>query len=172
LALCSPYAADRRIGGLVCDHDCVQQPNLENGSDWRVSLYPWGHVLTFDFYTKSDATDGRSDFNGLHSRRHDHEGEFYAFDMLVSDGEDLRKLPLSLRKTNLARLLARRVDAIPLSDVRAGRDRAGPVPARLPAGTGRDGLQASRLIAAAGSDTGSRSRAGSIPAFSRVQDPF
>jgi hypothetical protein len=92
--------------------------------------------------------------------------------MLVSDGEDLRKLPLSLRKTNLARLLARRVDAIPLSDVRAGRDRAGPVPARLPAGTGRDGLQASRLIAAAGSDTGSRSRAGSIPAFSRVQDPF
>ena len=32
--------------------------------------------------------DGRSDFNGLHSRRHDAEVEFYAFDMLVSDGED------------------------------------------------------------------------------------
>ena len=30
------------------------------------------------------------------------EVEFYAFDMLVSDGEDLRKLPLSMRKTNLA----------------------------------------------------------------------
>ena len=39
-------------------------------------------------------------FNGLHSRRHDAEVEFYAFDMLVSDGEDLRKLPLSMRKTN------------------------------------------------------------------------
>ena len=52
--------------------------------------------------------DGVSDFNGLHSRKHDDEVEFYAFDMLVSDGEDLRKLPLSLRKTNLARLLARR----------------------------------------------------------------
>ena len=38
--------------------------------------------------------------------------QFYAFDMLVSDGEDLRKLPLSMRKTNLARLLARRVDGI------------------------------------------------------------
>jgi bifunctional non-homologous end joining protein LigD len=48
--------------------------------------------------------DGRSDFNGLHSRKHDAEVEFYAFDMLVSDGEDLRKLPLSMRKTNLARL--------------------------------------------------------------------
>ena len=35
--------------------------------------------------------DGRSDFNGLHSRRHDAEVEFYAFDMLVSDGEDLRR---------------------------------------------------------------------------------
>ena len=39
--------------------------------------------------------DGRSDFNGLHSRKHDDEVEFYAFDMLVSDGEDLRRLPLS-----------------------------------------------------------------------------
>ena len=44
--------------------------------------------------------DGVSDFNGLHSRRHDAEVEFYAFDMLVSDGEDLRKLPLTMRKTN------------------------------------------------------------------------
>ena len=34
--------------------------------------------------------DGRSDFDGLHSRKHDDEVEFYAFDMLVSDGEDLR----------------------------------------------------------------------------------
>jgi bifunctional non-homologous end joining protein LigD len=62
--------------------------------------------------------DGRSDFNGLHSRKHDAEVQFYAFDMLMSDGEDLRKLlPLSMRKTNLARrLLTRRVDDIFLSD--------------------------------------------------------
>jgi bifunctional non-homologous end joining protein LigD len=56
------------------------------------------------------SVDGVSDFNGLHSRRHDAEVQFYVFNMLLSDGEDLRKLPLSLRKTNLARLLARRVD--------------------------------------------------------------
>jgi bifunctional non-homologous end joining protein LigD len=59
--------------------------------------------------------DSRLDFNGLLSR-HDHEVEFYAFDMLVSDGEDLRQLPLSMRKTNLARLL----DGIFLSDFETG----------------------------------------------------
>ena len=40
--------------------------------------------------------------------------------MLVSDGEDLRKLPLSMRKTNLARLLARRVDGIHLAPFEQG----------------------------------------------------
>ena len=60
--------------------------------------------------------DGISDFNGLHSRKHDDEVQLYAFDCLVSDGEDLRKLPLSMRKTNLARLLARRPDGIFVSD--------------------------------------------------------
>jgi bifunctional non-homologous end joining protein LigD len=54
--------------------------------------------------------DGRSDFNGLHSHKHDDEVQFYTFDCLVTEGEDLRKLPLSMRKTNPARLLARRVD--------------------------------------------------------------
>jgi ATP-dependent DNA ligase len=32
----------------------------------------------------------------------------YAFDILTLDGEDLRTLPLSMRKPNLARLLSRR----------------------------------------------------------------
>jgi len=41
----------------------------------------------------------------LHSRKPDDEIEFYAFDMLVSDGDVIRKLSLSMRKTNLARLL-------------------------------------------------------------------
>src|SRR5260370_41058121 len=52
--------------------------------------------------------DGVPDFNVLHSRKHDDEVQPYAFDILTLDGEDLRPLPLSLRKTNLARLLARR----------------------------------------------------------------
>jgi bifunctional non-homologous end joining protein LigD len=38
--------------------------------------------------------------------------QFYAFDILISDGEDIRRLPLSMRRTNLARLLARRANDI------------------------------------------------------------
>jgi bifunctional non-homologous end joining protein LigD len=46
--------------------------------------------------------------------------QFYAFDILVSDGEDLRGLPLSMRKASLSRLLARRLDGIFLSDFEQG----------------------------------------------------
>jgi hypothetical protein len=38
--------------------------------------------------------DGVSDFNALHSRKHDHEVQFCAFDILVDGDDDLRKLPL------------------------------------------------------------------------------
>ena len=41
-----------------------------------------------------------SDFNALHSRKHNEEVQLYAFDILVLGGDDLRKLPLHLRKTN------------------------------------------------------------------------
>src|SRR5215831_3799197 len=51
--------------------------------------------------------DGIADFNALHARKHDHEVQLYAFDIMALDGEDLRGLPLSMRKTNLTRLLAR-----------------------------------------------------------------
>jgi ATP-dependent DNA ligase len=56
--------------------------------------------------------DGISDFEALHSRQHDDEVQLYAFDVLAMDDDDLRRLPLSMRKTNLARLLARRPDGI------------------------------------------------------------
>jgi bifunctional non-homologous end joining protein LigD len=47
--------------------------------------------------------DGISDFDALHSRKHDDEVQFCAFDILAEGGDDLRKLPLSMRKTNLER---------------------------------------------------------------------
>ena len=56
--------------------------------------------------------DGISDFNALHSGRHNEEVQLCAFDVLAMDGDDLRRLPLSMRKTNLARLLARRPEGI------------------------------------------------------------
>jgi len=37
--------------------------------------------------------------------KHNDEVQLRAFDVLAMDGDDLRNLPLSMRKTNLARLL-------------------------------------------------------------------
>ena len=107
--------------------------------------------------------DGRSDFDALHSRRHDAEVEFYAFDILVSDGEDLRGLPLSMRKASLSRLLARRVDGIFLSDFEQGE--IGPDLFRHACLMGLEGMvrsTATAYIAAAGSGIGSRSKTGRI----------
>jgi hypothetical protein len=42
--------------------------------------------------------DGVFDFNGLRSRKHDHEVEFSAFDCPVSDGEDWAE---AIRRTTL-----------------------------------------------------------------------
>src|SRR6476620_6329321 len=91
-----------------------------NGHDWsdRFPLISEAALRTRNssFVIYGDAVllciDGRSDFNGLHSRRHDAEVQFYAFDILSSDSEDLRRPPLSMRKPILARLLARRIDGI------------------------------------------------------------
>ena len=99
-----------------------------NGHDWsgryplitEAALRNRNSSFVIDGEAALLGVDGVSDFNGLHSRKHDAEVEFYAFDMLVSDGEDLRKLPLSMRKTNLARLLARRVDGIHLAPFEQG----------------------------------------------------
>ncbi|WP_307720415.1 ATP-dependent DNA ligase [Bradyrhizobium brasilense] len=64
--------------------------------------------------------DGYSDFNALHSGKHNTEVEMLAFDILAMDGNDLRALPLSMRKTNLQRLLARRPEGIFVSDYEQG----------------------------------------------------
>lgn len=64
--------------------------------------------------------DGVSDFDALYGGKHNNEVMLYAFDILALDGDDLRKLPLHLRKNNLARLLARRADGIHLAPFEQG----------------------------------------------------
>jgi bifunctional non-homologous end joining protein LigD len=86
--------------------------------------------------------DGVSDFDGLHSREHDAEVQLYAFDCLALDGDDLRKLPLSMRKTNLARLLARRPDGIFIAPFELGE--IGPDLFRAACGMGLEGLVSKR----------------------------
>lgn len=72
---------------------------------------------------------GISDFNGLHSRKHDHEVQLYALGILALAGDDLRSLPLHMRKANLAQFLARRLTALPLRPSSAARS------VRAPTGT-------------------------------------
>lgn len=91
-----------------------------NGHDWT-KRFPWiveaalkkrEQQFVIDGEAVVLGVDGVSDFNALHSRKHDHEVQLYAFDILALGGEDLRPLPLSLRKTNLARLLRGRPDGM------------------------------------------------------------
>ena len=108
--------------------------------------------------------DGYSDFNALHSGKHNEEVQLCAFDVLAMDGGDLRSLPLSMRKANLARLLARRPDGIFLSDFEQGE--IGPDLFVAACQMGLEGLVSKHVtghIAAAGRNTGSRSKIESIP---------
>ena len=90
------------------------------GHDW-VGRFPWivetalknrHRQFVIDGEAVLLGVDGVSDFDGLHSGKFNHEVQLYAFDVLALDGEDQRDLPLSMRKTNLARLLARHPDGI------------------------------------------------------------
>jgi bifunctional non-homologous end joining protein LigD len=87
--------------------------------------------------------DGYSDFNALHSGKYNDEAELLAFDILALDGDDLRGLPLSMRKANLQRLLARRPDGIFLSDFEQGE--IGPDLFRKACEFGLEGLVSKRI---------------------------
>jgi bifunctional non-homologous end joining protein LigD len=121
-----------------------------NGHDWS-HRYPLIVEAALRNRSKSFVVDGEavllgvdgiSDFNGLHSRRHDGEVQLYAFDILALDGDDLRKLPLSMRKTNLARLLARRPEGIFVSDFEQGE--IGPGLFRAACNFGLEGIVSKR----------------------------
>ena len=68
--------------------------------------------------------------------------QLYAFDILALDGENLRSLPLSMRKTNLARLLARRPDGIFVAPFEQGE--IGPDLSRAACRMGLEGLVSKR----------------------------
>ena len=98
------------------------------GYDWT-RRYPWivedalknrQKRFVLDGEAVILGVDGISDFNALHSGKHNEEVQLCAFDLLAMDGDDLRDLPLSMRKANLTRLLARRPDGIFFSDFEQG----------------------------------------------------
>ena len=86
--------------------------------------------------------DGRSDFNALHSNRQNEEVQFCAFDVLAMGGDDLRALPLSMRKTNLERLLRGRPDGIFVNPFEIGA--IGPKLFHAACGMGLEGMVSKR----------------------------
>jgi bifunctional non-homologous end joining protein LigD len=86
--------------------------------------------------------DGIADFNALHSGKQNDEVQFCAFDVLAIDGEDVRDLPLSMRKTNLERLLRGRSDGIFINPFEIGA--IGPDLFRAACDMGLEGLVSKR----------------------------
>jgi ATP-dependent DNA ligase len=77
----------------------------KGGYDWS-KRYPWivesalknrQKHFVIDGEAVVLGVDGNADFNDLRSRKHDHEVQLYAFDILALGGDDLRSLPLHLR---------------------------------------------------------------------------
>jgi bifunctional non-homologous end joining protein LigD len=102
----------------------IRNPDCTFERGFRYRLEPCHQTRQKRFVLDGEAVvlgvDGISDFDALHSRKHDEEVQLYAFDILALDGDDLRQLPLTMRKTNLARLLARRPDGIFVAPYEAG----------------------------------------------------
>ncbi|WP_439363065.1 RNA ligase family protein [Bradyrhizobium sp. DASA03005] len=150
-----------------------------NGTDWT-KRYPWIAEAALknrqkQFVIDGEAVvlgdDGVSDFNALHSRRHDEEVQLYAFDVLALGGEDLRPLPLSMRKTNLARLLRGRPDGMFVAPFEAGE--MGPDLFRAACRMGLEGLvskRRDRRYAAGRSKDWIKVKNRTHPAISRVLD--
>jgi ATP-dependent DNA ligase len=117
--------------------------------------------------------DGVSDFDALHSGKHNEEVQLYAFDMLAGDGDDMRSLPLSMRKTNLARLLARRPDGIFAAPFEQGE--IGPDLFRAACKFGLEGLVSKRRdrpYRAGRSPHWIKVKNPTSPAMDRAQDAF
>jgi ATP-dependent DNA ligase len=107
----------------------------------------------------------------LHSRKHDHEVQLYAFDVLALGGDDLHSLPLHLRKQNLAQLLARRPDGITVAPFERGE--IGPDLFRAACRMGLEGLVSKhreRPYRAGRSPYWVKVKNRKHPAFARVMD--
>jgi ATP-dependent DNA ligase len=151
------------------------------GYDWS-KRYPWivesalknrYKQFVIDGEAVLLAVDGISDFNALHSGKHNDEVQLYTFDILALGGDDLRTLPLSMRKAHLERLLMRRPDGIFISPFEHGE--IGPDLFRAACNMGLEGLVSKRRDRP---HRGGRSKDWvkvknrSHPAMERVKDAF
>jgi ATP-dependent DNA ligase len=152
-----------------------------SGLDWT-KRFPWIAEAALQnrqtrFVIDGEAVvlgvDGICDFDALHTGEHNHEVQLYAFDILALDGEDLRDMPLSMRKANLARLLARRPDGIFIAPFEQGE--IGPDLFRAACNIGLEGIvskRSDRPYRAGRSRDWLKVRNRSHHAFGRVMDSF
>ena len=98
----------------------VVRVSSRSGLDWTWR-FPWIVESALRLKAQRFAIDGEicvldvrgiSDFDALHSNRHNEEAQLYTFDLVALDGDDLRELPLFERKSRLAKLLQRRPEGI------------------------------------------------------------
>jgi bifunctional non-homologous end joining protein LigD len=149
-----------------------------NGHDWT-DRYPLIVEASLRNRSCSFIIDGEA--GAARRRRHlgfqraafsqaQREVQLYAFDVLALDGDDLRKLPLHLRKNNLARLLARRPDGIFIRTYEQGE--IGPDLFRKACEFGLEGLVSKRRDSApAGRRAGSRSRTATTRRWNGSRSP-
>jgi bifunctional non-homologous end joining protein LigD len=114
--------------------------------------YPWIveaalQIRTNRFVVDGEAVvlqpDGISDFDSLQSRRRDNDVQLYAFDVLAIDGEDVRQLPLSMRKVHLDRLLRGRTEGMFMATFEQGE--AGPALFTVAIDMGLEGFVSKRF---------------------------
>ena len=94
----------------------------------------------------------------------------YAFDILALNGDDLRSLPLSMRKAHLERLLARRPDGIFIRPFEQGE--IGPDLFRAACNMGLEGLVSKRRDRPYRSGRSKDWVDRSHPAMERVKESF
>ena len=115
--------------------------------------------------------NGISDFDALTSRKHDKRAMLYAFDLLAGEGEDLRELPLGLRKVGLTQLLAREVDGIFIAEYEQGD--IGDILFRVACNMDLEGIVSKHLDCAYGAGKCKhwiKVKNPAHPAYSRVRD--
>jgi hypothetical protein len=119
---------------------CLRNLNFtRNGYDWT-KRFPWIVAAALKNRSKQFVIDGEavilgvdgiSNFNALQSNRQNEEVQLYAFDVMAINGEDLRDLPLSMRKAILEKLLRGRPDGMFIAPFEQGE--IGPDLLRAPA---------------------------------------
>lgn len=92
----------------------------KSGLDWAWR-FPWIVEVAQKIKQSQFTIDGEicvldvqgiSDFDALHSNKHNDEAQLYAFDLVAIGGEDLRDVPLLDRKGRLEKLLRGRAQGI------------------------------------------------------------